>query len=82
MRQNLKFYYQFKIKYGYFKKKIWILDDDKSIRWVLQKALEKNNYNVMAFGNTNEAINQFNHDMPDLIVSDIKMPGESGLTIS
>ena len=26
------------------KKKIWILDDDKSIRWVLQKALEKNNY--------------------------------------
>ena len=60
-------------------KKIWILDDDKSIRWVLQKALEKNNYNVMAFGNTNEAINQFNHDMPDLIISDIKMPGESGL---
>jgi len=60
-------------------KKIWILDDDKSIRWVLQKALEKHNYNVMAFGNTNEAINQFNHDMPDLIVSDIKMPGESGL---
>jgi len=61
------------------KKKIWILDDDKSIRWVLQKALEKNNYDVMAFGNTNEAINQFNHDMPDLIISDIKMPGESGL---
>jgi two-component system nitrogen regulation response regulator GlnG len=60
-------------------KKVWILDDDKSIRWVLQKALEKNNYNVMAFGNTNEAINQFNHDIPDLIVSDIKMPGESGL---
>ena len=61
------------------KKKIWILDDDKSIRWVLQKALEKNKYNVLAFGNTNEAINHFNHDMPDLIISDIKMPGESGL---
>ena len=60
-------------------KKIWILDDDKSIRWVLQKALEKHNYNVTVFGNTNEAINQFNHDMPDLIISDIKMPGESGL---
>ena len=30
-------------------KKIWILDDDKSIRWVLQKALEKYNYNVTAF---------------------------------
>jgi two-component system nitrogen regulation response regulator GlnG len=61
------------------KKKIWILDDDKSIRWVLQKALEKNNYTVFAFENTNEAINYFNHDMPDLIISDIKMPGESGL---
>ena len=60
-------------------KKIWILDDDKSIRWVLQKALEKHNYDVVAFGNTNEAINHFNHDMPDLIVSDIKMPGETGL---
>ena len=60
-------------------KKIWVLDDDKSIRWVLQKALEKNNYVVTSFSNTNEAINHFNHDMPDLIISDIKMPGESGL---
>jgi len=60
-------------------KKIWILDDDKSIRWVLQKALEKNGYVVTTFSNTNEAINHFNHDVPDLIISDIKMPGESGL---
>ena len=60
-------------------KKIWILDDDKSIRWVLQKALEKNGYVVTSFSNSNEAINHFNHDMPDLIISDIKMPGESGL---
>jgi two-component system nitrogen regulation response regulator GlnG len=60
-------------------KKIWVLDDDKSIRWVLQKALEKNNFITTTFSNTNEAINQFNHDMPDLIISDIKMPGESGI---
>jgi two-component system nitrogen regulation response regulator GlnG len=60
-------------------KKIWILDDDKSIRWVLQKALEKNNFIVTSFTNSNEAINHFNHDIPDLIISDIKMPGESGL---
>jgi two-component system nitrogen regulation response regulator GlnG len=64
---------------GELAKKIWIIDDDKSIRWVLQKALEKNNFNVTPFSNTNEAINHFNHDMPDLIISDIKMPGESGL---
>lgn len=60
-------------------KKIWVIDDDKSIKWVLQKALEKYNYEVQTFGNTNEAINNFNHDIPNLIISDIKMPGESGL---
>ncbi|MGA0121297.1 MAG: sigma-54-dependent transcriptional regulator, partial [Methylophilaceae bacterium] len=64
---------------GELAKKIWILDDDKSIRWVLQKALEKNNFTVTSFSNSNEAINHFNHDLPDLIISDIKMPGESGL---
>ena len=64
---------------GNLPKKIWVLDDDKSIRWVLQKALEKNNFAVTAFSNSNEAINHFNHDTPDLIISDIKMPGESGL---
>ena len=64
---------------GNLPKKIWILDDDKSIRWVLQKALEKNNFAVTAFSNSNEAINHFNHETPDLIISDIKMPGESGL---
>ena len=64
---------------GELTKKVWILDDDKSIRWVLQKALEKNNFTVTSFSNSNEAINHFNHDMPDLIISDIKMPGESGL---
>jgi len=64
---------------GELEKKIWILDDDKSIRWVLQKALEKNNFTVTSFSNSNEAINYFNHDIPNLIISDIKMPGESGL---
>src|SRR6056300_951430 len=64
---------------GELAKKIWILDDDKSIRWVLQKALEKNNFTVTSFSNSNEANNHFNHDMPDLIISDIKMHGESGL---
>jgi len=59
---------------------IWILDDDKSIRWVFEKALEKSNLPFKVFSNTNEAINQFNHDKPSVIVSDIRMPGESGLS--
>jgi two-component system nitrogen regulation response regulator GlnG len=59
---------------------VWVLDDDKSIRWVFEKALEKANLPFKIFSNTNEAINQFNHDKPSVIVSDIRMPGESGLS--
>jgi len=60
-------------------KKVWILDDDKSIRWVFEKALSKANLSYQCFSNTNEAINQFNHETPSVIVSDIRMPGESGI---
>ena len=58
---------------------IWVLDDDKSIRWVFEKALEKAGLPFKTFSSTNEAINQFNHDKPSVILSDIRMPGESGL---
>ena len=60
-------------------KNIWVLDDDKSIRWVFEKALEKANLPFKTFSNSNEAINQFNHEKPSVIVSDIRMPGESGI---
>ena len=60
-------------------KKIWVLDDDKSIRWVFEKTLSKANLPCQCFSNTNEAINQFNHEIPSVIVSDIRMPGESGI---
>ena len=58
---------------------VWVLDDDKSIRWVFEKALAKAGLPFKTFANTNEAINQFNHDKPSVILSDIRMPGESGL---
>ena len=58
---------------------VLILDDDKSIRWVFEKALAKAGLPFKTFANTNEAINQFNHDKPSVILSDIRMPGESGL---
>ena len=60
-------------------KKVWVLDDDKSIRWVFEKALSKANLPCLCFSNTNEAINQFNHETPSVILSDIRMPGESGI---
>ena len=54
---------------------IWILDDDQSIRWVFEKALGKENLPFKTFSNTNEAINQFNHEKPSVIVSDIRNAG-------
>ena len=60
-------------------KTVWILDDDKSIRWVFEKALSRAKLSFKSFSNTNEAINQFNHEIPSVIVSDIRMPGESGI---
>jgi len=58
---------------------VWVLDDDKSIRWVFEKALAKANITFESFSNTNEAINKFNHEKPQAIISDIRMPGESGI---
>jgi two-component system, NtrC family, nitrogen regulation response regulator GlnG len=58
---------------------VWVLDDDKSIRWVFEKALASANLSYKSFSNTNEAINQFNHERPSVIISDIRMPGETGL---
>jgi two-component system nitrogen regulation response regulator GlnG len=62
-------------------KKIWIIDDDKSIRWVIDKTLTQNGYDSLQFSNANDAINEFNRREPSLIISDISMPGESGLDL-
>ena len=45
---------------------VWILDDDKSIRWVFEKALGKENIPFKTFANTNEAINQLTMKLPRL----------------
>ena len=63
------------------KNTVWIVDDDKSIRWVFEKALTKANITFECFSNTNEAINKFNHEKPQVIISDIRMPGMDGITL-
>ena len=60
-------------------KPIWILDDDKSIRWVFEKALARTDLAFKTFASVPEALNALNHDQPQVIVSDIRMPGGSGL---
>jgi two-component system, NtrC family, nitrogen regulation response regulator GlnG len=60
-------------------KPIWILDDDKSIRWVFEKALARTDLEFKTFASTAEALNALNREQPQVIVSDIRMPNGSGL---
>ena len=64
---------------------IWIIDDDHSIRWVLQRALEKAGMNITAFEFTSDLLNAIStakNQLPDAIISDIRMPGMSGLELT
>jgi two-component system nitrogen regulation response regulator GlnG len=60
-------------------KPIWILDDDKSIRWVFEKALSRTDLEFKTFSSVAEALNALNRDQPQVVVSDIRMPNGSGL---
>jgi len=62
-------------------KPIWIVDDDASIRWVLEKALARENLATRSFASAREALVAFETDTPQVLVSDIRMPGESGLDL-
>ena len=62
-------------------KPVWIVDDDKSIRWVFEKALERENITYRAFASAREALDALDTETPQVVVSDIRMPGESGLIL-
>jgi two-component system nitrogen regulation response regulator GlnG len=60
---------------------VWIVDDDQSIRWVLERALSREGFDVRAFGSARECLSAFDLDAPQVLVSDIRMPGESGIEL-
>jgi len=62
-------------------KPIWIVDDDASIRWVLEKALARESLETRSFANARDALIAFETDTPQVLVSDIRMPGESGIDL-
>ncbi len=62
-------------------KPIWIVDDDESIRWVLEKALARENLATKSFSNARDAMDTLQSSTPQVLVSDIRMPGESGLAL-
>src|SRR6185312_8437467 len=60
---------------------VWIVDDDRSIRWVLEKALLREGIPFRSFASAQEAAQALQHDQPQVLVSDIRMPGETGLEL-
>ena len=62
-------------------KKVWIVDDDRSIRWVLEKALQKAEIPVQTFQSADEVLEALKTETPSVLVSDIRMPNQSGLEL-
>ena len=62
-------------------KNIWIVDDDESIRWVLEKGLAESGMDVQTFDSANKVIKRLETENPQLILTDIRMPGPSGIEL-
>ncbi len=60
---------------------VWVIDDDRSIRWVLEKALTQADMAVKTFDSANEIAELLERSRPDVVISDIRMPGVSGLEL-
>lgn len=59
--------------------KIWVIDDDRTMRWVLEKTFKEEGFNVTSFEEAQSALDHLTEDMPDVILTDIRMPGMDGL---
>ncbi len=62
-------------------KPIWIIDDDRSIRWVFEKTLARENLDYKSFASADEALAELARSQPQVVVTDIRMPGGSGLDL-
>jgi len=63
------------------KKRILVVDDDDSLRWVTQAQLQQSGYDVAAAADGNSALASIRQAPPDLVITDLKMPGMSGLEL-
>lgn len=62
-------------------KPVWIVDDDQSIRWVLEKALARVSIPTQSFACADDMLEALGHDSPSVLVTDVRMPGKDGLTL-
>jgi two-component system nitrogen regulation response regulator GlnG len=60
---------------------VWVIDDDRSIRWVLEKALSKAGMQVTCFSSANGVMEALERGQPEAVISDVRMPGMDGFTL-
>ena len=60
---------------------IWIAEDDRSLRWVMEKAIRREDIQVKSFENAEDLLEALEKDQPEIIISDIRMPGMDGLEL-
>ena len=61
--------------------KVWVVDDDSSIRWVLERALTQAGIDNESFEDAEQLLQRIGSEQPDVIISDIRMPGTDGLAL-
>ena len=60
---------------------VWVVDDDQSVRWVLEKALRQADMNPTCFERAEHLLDAIDSEVPDVLITDVRMPGMSGITL-
>ncbi|MEJ2127243.1 MAG: nitrogen regulation protein NR(I) [Woeseiaceae bacterium] len=60
---------------------VWVVDDDQSVRWVLEKALRQANMQARSFERAEHLLEAIAHTEPDVLITDVRMPGMSGIAL-
>ena len=60
---------------------VWIVDDDQSVRWVLEKALRQADLKTRSFERAEHLLEAIEHSEPDVVITDVRMPGMDGITL-